>query len=160
YGGIVREFSLDSEDTQVRPADSVRKWISEESALANAELPSETPYVVQAAYELKRTDSEYVLERDLNGEDVTQYIYGNMRDKYDQAGLLALSAEGDFVLLRRSQRAILQSKQNESYPANRAAWPLNGSQARLPNPDEQTEVTSCRNPKVQSNENQRRSVQK
>lgn len=160
YGGIVREFYLGSEDTQVRPDDSVRKWISEASALSNAELPFENPYVVQAAYELNRTDSDYVLERDLKGEDLTQYIYDNVLDKYDQTGFLALSAVGEFVLLRRFQSAILQLKRNEYYSPNLAAWLFNVSQARLPNPDEQIEVTSWLNPNVQSNENQRIAVQK
>ena len=169
YGGIVREFYLSvppAEDTQeqegaARLDDSAGKWASDAAlALSDAELPFENPYVVQVAYELNRTDSDYVLERDLKGEELTQYIYDNVLDKYDQTGFLALSAVGEFVLLRRFQSAIQQLKRNEYYSPNLAAWLFNVSQARLPNPDEHIEVVSWLNPDIQNNENQRVAVQK
>lgn len=169
YGGIVRAFYLGSllaEKTQeqedaTHPDDSDEKWAADAAqALSDADLPFENPYVVQVAYELNRTDSDYVLEWDLKGEELTQYIYDNVLDKYDQAGFLALSAVGEFVLLRRFQSAIQQLQRDEYYSPNLAAWLFNVSQARLPNPDEQIKVTSWLNPDIQSNENQRAAVQK
>ena len=169
YGGIVREFYLRSpstEDTQeqavaVRPDDSAEEWVSDAAwALSDAELPFENPYIVQVAYELNRTDSDCVLERDLKDEELTQYIYDNVLDKYDQTGFLALSAVGECVLLRRFQSAIQQLQRDEYYSPNLAAWLFNVRQARLPNPDEHIEVASWLNPDIQNNENQRTAVQK
>ena len=169
YDGIVREFYLGSppaEGTQkqevtIHPDDSAGVWASDAAwALSDAELPFENPYIVQVAYELNRTDSDCILERDIKGEDLTQYIYDNVLDKYDQTGFLALSAVGEFVLLRRFQSAIRQLQRDEYYSPNLAAWLFNVRQARLPNPDEHIEVDSWLNPDIQNNENQRAAVQK
>lgn len=163
YGGILREFYLGSPQPKDGQEDAVytEEWAEDAAwALSEAELPFETPYIVQVAYELNRADSDIVMERDLKDDELTQYIYDNVLDKYDQMGFLALSAVGEFVLLRRFQSAIRQLQRDEYYSPNLAAWLFNVSQARLPNPDDQPQVETWLNPRIQENENQRAAVLK
>lgn len=163
YGGILREFYLSPPQPKDGQEDTApgEEWAEDAAwALSEAELPFETPYIVQVAYELNRADSDIVMEQDLKDGELTQYIYDNVLDKYNQTGFLALSAVGEFVLLRRFQSAIRQLQRDEYYSPNLAAWLFNVSQARLPNPDDQPQVETWLNPQIQENENQRAAVLK
>lgn len=163
FGGIIREFYLrapQSREGQEEVAP-VGEWVAEAAwALSEEELPFENPYIVQVAYELNRTDSDIVMDRDLKDSEITQYIYDNVLEKYDQTGFLALSAVGEFVLLRRFQSAIRQLQRDEYYSPNLAAWLFNVKQARLPDPDDWPRVETWLNPRIEKNENQRMAVLK
>lgn len=163
YSGILRESYLSSPQLKDGQKDVIRaeEWLEDAAwTLSEEELPFETPYIVQVAYELNRADSDIVMEQDLKDSELTQYIYDNVLDKYDQTGFLALSAVGEFVLLRRFQSAIRQLQRDEYYSPNLAAWLFNVSQARLPDPDDQPQVDTWLNPRIQENENQQAAVLK
>ena len=163
YSGILREFYLASPQLKDGQEDAAyaEEWEEDAAwALAEAELPFETPYIVQVAYELNRADSDIAMERDLKDGELTQYIYDNVLDKYNQTGFLALSAVGEFVLLRRFQSAIRQLQRDEYYSPNLVAWLFNVRQARRPNLNDPPQVETWLNPRIQENENQQAAVLK
>jgi len=167
FGGIIRESYLNATQAQGDPDEisrsegGVEAWVEDAAwALAETDVPFENPYIVQVAYEPNRSDADVIMERDLKGDDLTEYLYDTVLDRYDETGFLALSAVGEFVLLRRFQRAIRQLQRDEYYSPNLAAWLFNVSQARLPDADEQPEVEAWLDPRIQENENQRKAVLK
>ena len=68
----------------------------------------ENPYIVQVAYDLNSRDLDEINQRSLKDEEIVNYVYDNVLGNYDKDGFLALSAIGDFVLIRRFEQAIEQ----------------------------------------------------
>lgn len=117
------------------------------------------PYIVQVAYDLNKSDADDIKQRNLDGPEAVQYINDNILRNYYKDGFLALSAIGDFVLIKRFQQAIDQLERDECYSPNIAMWLFNVSCARLPK-DEEIKIDKWLNPKIEKNENQKETVQK
>ena len=119
----------------------------------------ETPYIVQVAYDLNSRDLDEINQRNLDDEEITQYVYDNVLDNYYKDGFLALSAIGDFVLIRRFQQAIEQLERDQCYSPNLAMWLFNVRCARTPE-NYDVAINKWLNPKIEKNENQKEAVYK
>lgn len=117
------------------------------------------PYIVQVAYDLNRRDADEINQRNLDDDEIEQYVYDNILGNYFSDGFLALSAIGDFVLIKRFQQAISQLERDESYSPNLAMWLFNVTHARTVE-DTGREIDKWFNPKIEKNENQKEAVRK
>jgi hypothetical protein len=121
---------------------------------------SETPYIVQVAYDLNSRDLDEINQRNLDDEEIIQYVYDNVLDNYYKDGFLALSAIGDFVLIRRFQQAIEQLERDQCYSPNLAMWLFNVRNARTPGENNDESIDTWLNPRIERNENQKEAVYK
>ncbi|MCI9127341.1 MAG: AAA family ATPase [Eubacterium sp.] len=119
----------------------------------------DNPYIVQVAYDLNRRDVDEINQRNLDDEEANQYVYDNILGNYYADGFLALSAIGDFVLIRRFQQAIDQLERDECYSPNLAMWLFNVTRARVPE-DIDVDIDKWLNPKIEKNDNQKEAVRK
>lgn len=119
----------------------------------------ENPYIVQVAYDLNSRDLDEINQRNLDDEEIIQYVYDNVLDNYYKDGFLALSAIGDFVLIRRFQQAIEQLERDQCYSPNLAMWLFNVRCARTPE-NYDVAINKWLNPKIEKNENQKEAVYK
>ena len=170
YRGIVNEYYL-KENTEYFEDEYEDNYdITEE--LMNGDYEEEynlerniynlfkNPYIVQVAYDLNSRDLDEINQCSLKDEEITQYVYDNVLDNYYKDGFLALSAIGDFVLIRRFQQAIEQLEKDECYSPNLAMWLFNVRCARTPEEDNDESIDIWLNPRIEKNENQKEAVYK
>jgi hypothetical protein len=170
YRGIVNEYYL-KENTEYFEDEYEDNYdITEE--LMNSDYEEEynlerniynlfkNPYIVQVAYDLNSRDLDEINQCSLKDEEITQYVYDNVLDNYYKDGFLALSAIGDFVLIRRFQQAIEQLEKDECYSPNLAMWLFNVRCARTPEEDNDESIDIWLNPRIEKNENQKEAVYK
>lgn len=117
------------------------------------------PYIAQVAYDLNRRDTDEINQRNLDDEETVQYVYDNILGNYYTDGFLALSAIGDFVLIRRFQQAIDQLERDECYSPNLAMWLFNVTRARIPE-NISVNIDKWLNSRIEKNENQKEAVRK
>ena len=120
----------------------------------------ENPYIVQVAYDLNSRDLDEINQRSLKDEEIVNYVYDNVLGNYDKDGFLALSAIGDFVLIRRFEQAIEQLERDQCYSPNLAMWLFNVRNARTPGEDNDESIDTWLNPRIERNENQKEAVYK
>lgn len=120
----------------------------------------ENPYIVQVAYDLNSRDLDEINQRNLDDEEIIQYVYDNVLENYYKDGFLALSAIGDFVLIKRFQQAIIQLERDQCYSPNLAMWLFNVRNARTPGEDNDESIDTWLNPRIERNENQKEAVYK
>ena len=119
----------------------------------------ENPYIVQVAYDLNSRDLDEINQRNLDDEEIIQYVYDNVLESYYKDGFLALSAIGDFVLIKRFQQAIIQLEKDQCYSPNLAMWLFNVRCARTPE-NYDVAINKWLNPRIEKNENQKEAVYK
>lgn len=134
------------EDEQGNPEEELREHF-------------EHPYIVQAAYELNQSTLDEISRKNMTQEEIIQYVQDKVLPRYFRDGFLALSAVGEFVLIKRFMQAINQLKKDESYAPNLAMWLFDITKARVP---EKAEVVVDRwlNDRIAKNENQKQAVYK
>lgn len=120
----------------------------------------ENPYIVEAAYELNRSDLDEINHRNLDEDGFTQYVYDHVLGNYHSNGFLALSAVGEFVLINRFLQAINQLERDECYSPNLAMWLFDVTRARLPEDEPDIVIDKWLNKKIEKNENQKLAVYK
>ena len=170
YRGVIKEYYLKDnteyfeDEYLVKEDDLMSEDYNEDNYEENSIERkiyniSETPYIVQVAYDLNSRDLDEINQRNLDDEEIIQYVYDNVLDNYYKDGFLALSAIGDFVLIRRFQQAIEQLERDQCYSPNLAMWLFNVRCART---SENYDVTINKwlNPKIEKNENQKEAVYK
>ena len=173
YRGIVKRYYLkdNSENfgEQEEKNISIEEWMSGDYDESEYESEAsekriydvyDNPYIVQVAYDLARRDIDEINERNLDDEEAIQYVYDNVLGNYYSDGFLALSAIGDFVLIRRFQQAIDQLERDESYSPNLAMWLFDVTRARTPNDESYEEIDKWLNHRIEKNENQKEAVRK
>lgn len=174
YRGIQEEFYLNDRtedfgyEVKEKHILTEEEWMNgdyDEEEYENEKDPEtifeayDNPYIVRVAYDLNRRDMEEINELNLENEEVIQYIKDNVLDNYFSDGFLALSAIGDFVLIRRFQQAIDRLERDECYSPNLAMWLFDIMRARVAE-DEDAPIDKWLNPLIASNENQREAVRK
>ena len=173
YRGVVREYYLINNREEINDNNILDNYsFTEEKISIDNDNENEhdisieniydaysNPYVVQVAYELNRKDKDEINQLNLTDEEAIQYIYDNILGNYFKDGFLALSAIGDFVLIRRFQKAIEQLKKDESYSPNLAMWLFNVTRARI-SEDIDINIDKWLNPRIEKNENQKEAVRK
>lgn len=168
--GIVREYYLkDNSDIFEDKTDEIGfdsdEWIDDYDGEEKVESKGSiydaysNPYIVQVAYELNRGDIDEINNLNLDEEEGIQYVYDNILGNYYADGFLALSAIGDFVLIRRFQQAIDQLERDECYSPNLAMWLFNVKRARIPK-DYNINIDKWLDPRIEKNENQKEAVRK
>ena len=170
YRGVIKEYYLKDnteyfeDEYLVKEDDLMSEDYNEDNYEENSIERKiynifETPYIVQVAYDLNSRDLDEINQRNLDDEEIIQYVYDNVLDNYYKDGFLALSAIGDFVLIRRFQQAIEQLERDQCYSPNLAMWLFNVRCART---SENYDVTINKwlNPKIEKNENQKEAVYK
>ncbi len=175
YRGVVSEYYLRDNNENLEEVREDKHILTEEEWMSGEydenEYEEETsgrgiydvydnPYIVQVAYELSRRDVDEINQRNLDEEEAVQYVYDNVLGNYYSNGFLALSAIGDFVLIRRFQQAIDQLERDECYSPNLAMWLFNVVRARIPDDEDYEEINKWLNPKIEKNENQKEAVRK
>ncbi len=175
YRGVVSEYYLRDNSEDFKEEHEEKHILTEEEWINGDydeyEYESEhsergiydaydNPYIVQVAYDLNRRDIDEINQRNLDDEEATQYVYDNVLGNYYSDGFLALSAIGDFVLIRRFQQAIDQLERDESYSPNLAMWLFNVMRARTPEYEDYIEIDKWLNPRIEKNENQKEAVRK
>lgn len=170
YRGVIKEYYLKDnteyfeDEYLVKEDDLMSEDYNEDNYEENSIERKiynifETPYIVQVAYDLNSRDLDEINQRNLDDEEITQYVYDNVLDNYYKDGFLALSAIGDFVLIRRFQQAIEQLERDQCYSPNLAMWLFNVRCARTPENDDVV-INKWLNPKIEKNENQKEAVYK
>lgn len=173
YRGVISEYYL-RENSDLFNEEQEEKIISSEEEFMSGEYDYEyeydtskgsiyeaysNPYIVQVAYDLNRRDIDEINQRNLDDEETVQYVYDNILGNYYTDGFLALSAIGDFVLIRRFQQAIDQLERDECYSPNLAMWLFNVTRARIPE-DISVNIDKWLNSRIEKNENQKEAVRK
>lgn len=133
YRGIVRAYYLTGKKSnqegevseQEAQGEADAEYDDEDSILDAVRMRFAHPYVAQVAFEIPQESVNEILARDLQGEEMVQYILDRVLPSYEPTGFLALSAVGTFVLINRFRRAISQMERDESYSPNLAAWLFN-----------------------------------
>jgi possible helicase len=172
YRGIVSEYYLKNNRDETINSDITENHFFDEDISVNDDEENENdisieniynaysnPYIVQVAYELNHKDRDEIKQLNLTDEEAIQYIYDNILGNYYKDGFLALSAIGDFVLIKRFQIAIEQLKKDESYSPNLAMWLFNVKRARIPE-EVDIKIDKWLNPRIKNNENQKEAVRK
>lgn len=174
YRGVIKEYYLKdnteyfedvSKEKHVIPKEELMSRdydedsYKEDSSERNIYNAFENPYIVQVAYDLNPHDLDEINQRNLDDEEIIQYVYDNILDNYYKDGFLALSAIGDFVLIRRFQQAIEQLERDQCYSPNLAMWLFNVRYARTPEHYD-VAINKWLNPRIEKNENQKEAVYK
>ena len=172
YRGIVSEYYLKNNRDETINSDITESHFFDDDISVNDDEENENdvsieniynaysnPYIVQVAYELNHKDRDEIKQLNLTDEEAIQYIYENILGNYYKDGFLALSAIGDFVLIKRFQIAIEQLKKDESYSPNLAMWLFNVKRARIPE-EVDIKIDKWLNPRIENNENQKEAVRK
>lgn len=166
YRGIINEYYLRDNNKDFEENQEEKKWNDNDYDEENVQILEkdiysvfENPYIVQVAYDLNRRDMDEINQRNLDDDEVVQYVYDNILGNYFSDGFLALSAIGDFVLIKRFQQAITQLERDESYSPNLAMWLFNVKRARISEGDRK-EIDKWLNPRIEQNENQKEAVRK
>lgn len=173
YRGVVSEYYLRDngeffdEEQEEKHILTEEEWMSgdydeeyeEETSKGSIYEAYDNPYIVQVAYDLNRRDVDEINHRNLDEEEAIQYVYDNILGNYFTDGFLALSAIGDFVLIRRFQQAIDQLERDECYSPNLAMWLFNVSRARIPE-NTDVEIEKWLNSRIEKNDNQKEAVRK
>lgn len=170
YRGVIKEYYLKDnteyfeDEYLVKEDDLMSEDYNEDNYEENSIERKiynifETPYIVQVAYDLNSRDLDEINQHNLDDEEITQYVYDNVLDNYYKDGFLALSAIGDFVLIRRFQQAIEQLERDQCYSPNLAMWLFNVRCARTPE-NYDVAINKWLNPKIEKNENQKEAVYK
>lgn len=157
FGEEFEEGAEQENTTSQTKAKSKTKEAKMEARISKA---FETPYVVQALFEVKRKDLDEINALDLSGQEAETYIYENVLPEFESEGFLAMSAIGESVLLGRFAEAIKQLKSGVYSSPNLVMWLFDAKRARLPRAEDEVEIEQYLNSDIENNENQKEAVLK
>lgn len=137
---------------------------SETFSIGDLQEQFKNAFIVYATYklpdELLQDDEEEVGEQEeasnekANNKEIEKYLSAIPKN-----GFIALSAAGDFALIRRFELAIKDLEEGNCYSQTLINWLFDVKQAALPVKNA-AEITEWANPKITQNENQRLAVEK
>ena len=170
YRGVVNEYYLKDNTNYFEDEYEENYDITEEKSMNEEDYKEdnlerniynnfENPYIVQVAYDLNSRDLDEINQRNLDDEEIVDYVHNNILGNYYKDGFLALSAIGDFVLIRRFQQAIEQLGKDECYSPNLAMWLFDVRNARTPENYDEV-IDKWLNPRIEKNENQKEAIYK
>lgn len=121
---------------------------------------SENSYFVEIAFEIGEDYYDKIREKKLdNDEEKKKEFIKEEVKKINKDGFLALSAVGEFALLRRLERAIEELESDESYSPNLALWLFDIKKAEVPS-IENINIEKWLNKGIENNEHQNLAVKK
>lgn len=111
------------------------------------------------AFELDEDTLDDIKDRDLSKEEIKQYVEENIFKYFNDDGFIALSAVGDFALIRRLRESIASLKRDEGYCPNLPLWLFDISKAEIPNIDD-IKIDKWLNKGIENNREQNIAVRK
>ena len=123
------------------------------------EAVSNNPYFIEMAFELDEDTLDDIKDRDLSKEEIRQYVYDNIFKYFNDDGFIALSAVGDFALIRRLRESIASLERDEGYCPNLALWLFDISKAEIPNINS-VKIDKWLNKSIENNREQNIAVRK
>lgn len=123
------------------------------------EIFSENSYFVEIAFEIAEDDYDKIKKENFNNDEEKKEFIDSIINKINKDGFLALSAVGDFALLRRLERAIEELESDEGYSPNLASWLFDIKKAEVPS-IENVNIEKWLNKGIENNEHQNLAVRK
>ncbi|WP_300369568.1 AAA domain-containing protein [Brachyspira sp.] len=120
---------------------------------------SDNPYFIEMAFELDEDTLDDIKDRDLPKEEIKDYIHENIFKYFNADGFIALSAVGDFALIRRLRESIASLKRDEGYCPNLPLWLFDIKKAEIPNINDIT-IDKWLNKGIETNGGQNMAVRK
>ena len=130
-----------------------------ENCKEDIEAVSNNPYFIEMAFELDEDTLDDIKDRDLSKEEIRQYVYENIFKYFNDDGFIALSAVGDFALIRRLRESIASLERDEGYCPNLALWLFDISKAEIPNINS-VKIDKWLNKSIENNREQNIAVRK
>ncbi|PTY39399.1 AAA domain-containing protein [Brachyspira hampsonii] len=121
------------------------------------EAISNNPYFIEMAFELDKDTLDDI--KDLPKEEIKQYVYENIFKDFNDDGFIALSAVGDFALIKRLRKSIESLERDEGYCPNLALWLFDISKAEIPNINS-VKIDKWLNKSIENNREQNIAVRK
>jgi len=147
-GKVIDESYLDEKEVSLN--DNLNSIIND---LRN---PISNPYIIRVPYSLSPQVKQYIDDNELNEAEAEIYVKEHVLPDFPMDGFIALSAAGDFILIRRLQRAIEQLKRGENYSPRLCNWMFDSKNARpLENKIQEIE---WKNKNIEKNEFQKKAV--
>lgn len=147
-GKVISEFYLDEKKINVDD--------EKDSIITDLLKSISNPYIIKVPYSLSSQVKQYIDDNELTEEETEIYIKENILPDFPKDGFIALSAAGDFILIRRLQRAIDQLKKGENYSPRLCNWMFDSKNARpLENNVQEIE---WKNKNIENNEFQKKAV--
>ncbi|PPS22772.1 AAA domain-containing protein [Brachyspira murdochii] len=132
-------------------------FIIPENIREDIEAVSDNPYFIEMAFELDEDTLDDT--RDLSKEEIRQYVDENIFKYFNDDGFIALSAVGDFALIRRLRESIASLERDEGYCPNLALWLFDISKAEIPNINS-VKIDKWLNKSIENNREQNIAVRK
>ena len=129
---------------------------SDYSILEDLRKTYPNPYIIKVPYGLSPQVEQYISENELSDDGIELYIKGTVLPEYPTDGFIALSAAGEFILIKRLQNAIEQLKRGENYSPRLCNWIFDSKNARKAE-DNNVEL-EWKNKDIESNEFQKKAV--
>ncbi|MEI0797133.1 AAA domain-containing protein [Brachyspira intermedia] len=123
------------------------------------EAISDNPYFIEMAFELDQDTLDDIKDRDLSKEEIKQYVEENILKYFNDDGFVALSAVGDFALIRRLRESIGSLKRDEGYCPNLPLWLFDIKKAEIPNINN-VKIDKWLNRGIENNSGQNMAVRK
>ena len=136
-----------------------RDFVILEDFKEDIESISDNPYFIEMAFELDEDTLDDIKDRDLSKEEIKQYVEENIFKYISDDGFIALSAVGDFALIRRFRESIGSLKRDEGYCPNLALWLFDISKAEIPNVNN-IKIDEWLNKGIENNREQNMAVRK
>lgn len=138
-----------------------KKKKDENEAENHIESISENSYFVEIAFEIGEDYYNKIREKNLDNdkEEMKKFIEDEVIKEINRDGFLALSAVGEFALLKRLERAIDELERDESYAPNLAQWLFDIKKAEIPS-IENVNIEKWLNKGIENNEHQKLAVRK
>lgn len=122
---------------------------------------SKNSYFVKIAFEIEEDYLDKIKKNIEENPDKNKTEVDILKDKMklNKNGFLALSAVGDFALLRRLEYSISKLERDESYSPNLALWLFDIKKAEVPNIDD-IKIDKWLNKGIENNKDQNLAVRK
>lgn len=147
-GKVITEFYLDE-----RKIEFDKDVVSIINNIKNS-IPN--PYIIRVPYSLSSSVKQYIDDNELNDEESEIYVREHVLPDFPAEGFIALSAAGDFILIRRLQRAIKQLKKGENYSPRLCNWMFDSKNAR--SLENKIQKVEWKNKDIEKNEFQKKAV--
>lgn len=165
YSDIIKEISYNPTDEEIKKikdggkSNNGRDFNINGEYKKNIESISQNPYLVEITFEIGEDYYDEVRDRDLNKNEMEEFINNNIINKIKGDGFLALSAVGEFALLRRLKEAVSKLGRDEGYATNLASWVFDIKKAEIPS-IKNVNINKWLNKGIENNEHQKLAVEK
>ena len=167
FSDIIKEMSYNPTPEEIEKIKNSGKSYKGRDFNINGEYKndiekiSDNPYLIEMAFEIGEDYYDEIRDKELNKTEIEEFINNEIIRKInrDRGGFLALSAVGDFILLRRLREAISKLGRDEGYAPNLASWLFDIKKAEVPS-IENINIEKWLNKGIENNEHQNLAVRK